>query len=212
MHIIRKCWALADICYRDRHVKNKPPERMELALTLLRGSDYCEIWEGQDDVIIAYRGSDDWKDWINNAWIGFCRYHIGMKRQADLFWPEIAEFAKSRIYKQFILTGYSRGGALATYTAEKLDMIIKGISCVTFGCPPPAKKSYRNYYNKLAIDHTNIYIGWDIIYTLKMAYLLGLRHVGKSKRIEKPFYWRFPPFRTKAHFRSTIDKEVKNRW
>ncbi len=211
MHPIKKAWILSDYIYLDCEVHNKLPPNIECVTMLRRGSDRCVIWKDNDSLYIVFRGSDDIKDWLSNFDAGWGGEHDSISESYEGFTKDISHIAKHYLNLDWTICGHSRGGALATFCAENLSMI-KPLSCITFGAPAVYRKEGRDHYNRLPIDHTNIFVRGDIVATSKLIHLAGFRHVGKEVVLPASFLNNFTFFRVKAHLRGTLDSAVKKRW
>ncbi len=215
--LLVKCWKYCDAVYRD----DESP-KIECDLVLKKDNDYCEVFFGFREMFIVFRGSDDFQDWLSNGQF-FSTYskgddvHYSFWNSYNSFAEELVVLLKKYLNHDVYLIGHSRGGALATVAADNLSLI-KPLSCITFGSPPVGNKDFRNRYNKKCIDHTNVYIGNDIVFTSVLAKMFGLRHVGKEYRVSEAEYgkavgvggwfgWKWfgwtETFRVKAHLRST---------
>jgi pimeloyl-ACP methyl ester carboxylesterase len=215
--LLVKCWRYCDAVYRD----DESP-KIECDLVLKKDNDYCEVFFGFKEIFIVFRGSDDFEDWLSNGQF-FSMYsksddvHYSFLNSYKNFEEELISLVKKHLNYDVYLLGHSRGGALATLAADYLSLI-KPLSCITFGTPPVGNKEFRNRYNKKCIDHTNVYIGNDIVFTSVLAKMIGLRHVGKEYRVGeaecgkalkgigwigwKWFGWTHA-FKVKAHLRDT---------
>lgn len=87
------------------------------ARRILKGNDVCRIYYIAGNLVIAFDGSNDLKDWISNfRFIGSS--HCGFVKSAEKFRGIIDKYLPSFTYSEIIITGHSRGGAIATLTAE----------------------------------------------------------------------------------------------
>lgn len=101
-------------------------------------------------IIAAIKGSDDLRDWLNNtlmklvecAELSPARVHYGFLQTLKQFVPyrQLARAAMRNPSRRLILTGHSRGAAIATlvalmvlYDPEFSDSV--DVYCFTFGCP-----------------------------------------------------------------------------
>jgi hypothetical protein len=207
-----KAWILSDYVYFDEEVHNKLPMELKWVATLRHGSDRCFIFKDSESLHIVFRGSDDFWDWISNADAGLWgQEHDSISESYESFSGDISHIAKHHLNLDFGIYGHSRGGAMGTFCAEHLS-IIKPLSCITFGAPAVYRKEGRDHYNRLPIDHTNIFVRGDIVATSKLIHLAGFRHVGKEVVLPASFLNLLAYFRVKAHLRDTLDKAVKKRW
>jgi len=212
---IREIWRFADQVYCDNDFTSDQISKKVPCLSFEESNDFMKIWIDNGNLIIAFRGSDDIKDWIGNFCFGSLNQHEDFREAYEKFACELISFVSPNLDKNIIITGHSRGAAIATFCAEHLSNFAS-VSCITFASPRVGDKSFREYYNKLSIDHTNVFIECDIVPTLYTQYALGFRHVGKTLKLKKPFYWKLPPmrvyYRVKSHLRSTLTKSINKRW
>jgi hypothetical protein len=147
-----------------------------------------------DAVVLAFQGSYEKRDWINNFYfiakpyrkmpkLWFC--HSGFARAWDSGKDYITERVKNYILengnKKFIITGYSHGAAIATLAHEWF--VFNGFhpKTVVFGCPRvlwmPAKWMEERF-----VGYTSIGTRGDIVTHVPPA-LFGFRHIFKVQRI-----------------------------
>lgn len=97
----------------------------------------------RDFIIVAFRGSDQWQDWLDNVNLpaiphNLGRVHRGFQMALDDIWQEMLETIVSfkDNHQTLWFTGHSLGGALATLAAaERIaqDQPFNGV--YTFGQP-----------------------------------------------------------------------------
>lgn len=115
------------------------------AKAFTRGPNYGIVLCNRDIILIAFRGTDQWADWLTNLSVFFKRsplgfVHRGFMQATASFWPELArQILEVRDNDQSIwITGHSLGGALALLASTKLfienKLPIAGL--YTFGQPP----------------------------------------------------------------------------
>ena len=107
------------------------------------------------------------------------------------------------------------GGSIVTFLAEYCAFSLqKPCSCIAFAPAPPSGKEFREHYNKLPIDHTNVYIKGDFCADNPLLYLKGKRHVGKSVVLPSKLLWRiFKPWgMIKAHERGSLTEAIGKRF
>ena len=110
-----------------------------------RGANYAAVLVREDVIVVAFRGTDDWGDWLTNLNVLFKKsplgyVHRGFMKATESFWPEIAAYVReARTRDQTVwVTGHSLGGALAVLASIKL-YVEDGIPIAglyTFGQPP----------------------------------------------------------------------------
>lgn len=102
---------------------------------------HAVVYESPTDVVVCFRGSDDWMDYVysslcwSTAHQGGGRVHYGYARQlAGLMTSDFRRLMDS-IRKPFYITGHSLGGALALLLS--LEHYRRGhfVACVTFASP-----------------------------------------------------------------------------
>ena len=124
---------------------------------LERGSNNAIVLGSRENILIAFRGTDQWSDWFTNLNILYKRsplgfVHRGFMIAAASFWPELANrvLAMRRNNQPIWFTGHSLGGALAVLAAVKAhfenDLPIAGV--YTFGQPPIGTASFCREFEK----------------------------------------------------------------
>lgn len=134
--------------------------------------------ESKDEIIIAFRGTDSYKDNesdqdlyqidypfaenVGKTHRGFtCIYQSARN---ELF----TELMKLPTNKRLLITGYSLGGALAVLAA--FDMTVntdfENLSVYTFGSPRVADPEFAYQYNRIVKNSMRIFNVHDIIPTL----------------------------------------------
>lgn len=101
------------------------------------------IVEWDDVLAIAFRGSTTWQEWLNNLnfWPKFTSYgriHAGFSNTIDSIGPTIYSMILPGLLSgsKVVLTGHSRGGALAALFAYFLAINgYKAHAVYTFGSP-----------------------------------------------------------------------------
>ena len=117
----------------------------ESACAFARQPNYGIVLCGRELIVVAFRGTDEWADWLTNLNVLFKRsplgfVHRGFMKATDSFWPDLARHVvERRDHDQRVwITGHSLGGALALLAATKLfvenNVPIAGL--YTFGQPP----------------------------------------------------------------------------
>ncbi|MEE9412919.1 MAG: lipase family protein [Methylococcales bacterium] len=148
-----------------------------------------------DLVVVAFRGTEDFKDWISNVQVWenkmnktpncdqSVRVHEGFHdavksvvKDGQLF-SRIAELQQTG--RKFYITGHSLGGALSTlmayFSAEKEAINIDGV--YTYGQPPIGDSEFRQCYEAQLLDKTFRFVNHkDVVPRLKPND--SLKHVG----------------------------------
>ncbi len=98
-----------------------------------------------DRSVLAFRGSDELRDWATNLNLLPTRRtwgwsHRGFVQATELLWPQLEGFVRSAISSStpILLTGHSLGGAMATVAALKIATELKHevTWLITFAQPP----------------------------------------------------------------------------
>jgi hypothetical protein len=150
------------------------------------------VVDGDDIIVIVFRGTEDRLDWITNVHVqlvalqGGTRVHTGF---FQAYWPireVMFDFVKHAIREKprpIYITGHSLGGALALMATAELanddDATIRDCvaACYTFGCPRAGDSSFDLYVKAPLYRVTN---GVDLIPAVPPA-ILGYRHVGDTR-------------------------------
>lgn len=107
-----------------------------------------------DRIVIAFRGSQNLYEWIDNANSRSLNIHPGFLSTCDIVWDSLYDhivYLATILYpnKKIILTGHSRGGALAVLMATYAKNIGLSVDKVyTFGAPRVTSK-YTSIQNSL---------------------------------------------------------------
>jgi len=184
--------------------------------TFTAGSDFAFASVEDDRLVIAFCGSDDLQDWINNLRalkmkVEDGRIHKGFYLSWAPFkgWVNglVEAFNPSEIY----ITGHSRGAALATLCSRHIAKNLKiQCCCVAFASPRIGNKEYRNEYNLLPVNHTVVVNGWDIVTSLPSR-RYGNRHVGKKYQLKQPLWHRWLR-RIRDHYHESYSRTIQRKW
>lgn len=154
------------------------------------------VAEGNDIIVVVFRGTQDRLDWWTNLNARFVTLQGGTRVHTGFFqayWPirdNIFEFIIAALKKKkrpVYITGHSLGGALALMAtaelanhenAEVRDCIA---ACYTFGCPRAGDSSFDFYVKAPLYRITN---GVDVVPAVPPA-ILGYRHVGDTRYFGK---------------------------
>lgn len=131
-------------------------------------TEYVEIRVEGSTGYIVFRGSDDTTDWLRNADAHFRAVPRGAIHHGLLKgWLELGDAVKIRLSSldvdKIVITGHSRGGALAIQCHELLDRTRPDldVSTVTFGCPRFCDGEFESWcdWDRL-LDIVNYMNGW----------------------------------------------------
>lgn len=154
------------------------------------------IVEGNDIIVVVFRGTEnelDWKTNVNARFValqGGTRVHTGF---FQAYWPirdamfEVVKRVIKAKQRPIYITGHSLGGALALMATAELandeDATVRDCvaACYTFGCPRAGDASFDVYVKAPLYRITN---GVDLVPAVPPA-ILGYRHVGDTRYFGK---------------------------
>lgn len=113
------------------------------------------VASGDQDVVLAFRGTDDIMDWIAN--LNFAqvdalggRVHRGFYETLQTVWKQAAEGLDQLYDKQrnprLWITGHSLGGALAVLASKTISPVLPIAGTFTFGQPRVGDENFANSY------------------------------------------------------------------
>lgn len=137
-------------------------------------------------VIVAFRGTDEWRDWLDNLNLPSVhhelgRVHRGFRLALDDIWSDVVRSVKKfRDRHQSVwFTGHSLGGALATLAAAAWiaeDRPFQGV--YTFGQPRCGDRTFARNFNVEAKSRFFRFQNNNDIVTRIPQRLMGYSHVG----------------------------------
>lgn len=142
---------------------------------------------------IAFRGTDELKDWLDNfkllpEKILFGEFHRGFWQATNDVWKLIEDykFLKNTHKKPLFLTGHSLGGAMATIAAARLIQEDHPfISCYTFGQPRTMMAETARIFNMEAKFRFFRFQNSNDIVTRIPARFMNYSHVGSYLYIDE---------------------------
>jgi triacylglycerol lipase len=196
-------WVWAELAYHPEEV-----EKLQNANPMAFKGDFGFSITDEDCSIISFQGTGTMlksdtvgkiRDWVSNLnafpsmpLLESCgmTIHAGFYEGWAMFKTNIDAFVSAVKGKPIFVTGHSRGGALAALCARHIAKNL-GVpcSCVTYGAPAQGGKMYRNEYNLLPVDLTNVIHGYDIVPKFPPE-AIGYRHAGKTYWLQEPLYHR----------------------
>ncbi len=222
---------LSKDAYKAKPKGNAPDDAAILAGLKLRDKKYefvvgtgknsaQAILIGHEDFLcMAFRGTDEWRDWLDNIdgrkanseQAMFGDFHRGFYRSCNDVWDFLDEKYREERRKDreqgrlrpLFLTGHSLGGAMATVAAAKLVLEDRPFSSVyTFGQPRVVKRSTAQFMNNECGEKYFRFQNNEDIVTRVPARLMGYSHVGKCLYIDSDdtihtdpgFWYRFLDF------------------
>lgn len=210
MSIIKTAWSFADSVYIDYDITAPIPQGCQIIDLITIKNHVMTVYDFEGNRFFSFRGSDDMKDWLNNN----INLTEGFRDGAELFKEHVKKYVLGSTQSP-VFTGHSLGASIAIFVAEYGSFILqKPCSCIAFAPAPPSGKEFRDHYNKLPIDHTNVYIKGDFCSDSTILYLKGKRHVGKSVILPSKLLWRvFRPIGMfKVHRREKLTQAIGKRF
>jgi hypothetical protein len=149
-----------------------------------REIDACLVGEIEDGIVLAFRGTLPFnihqitsiRDWINDFEAvpinvdGFPgAVHKGFFSALNVLVPGIAtqlqqQRVGSLVDKPLLITGHSKGGAVAGLAAWRFQEIENtSVKIVTFAAAKPADATFREAYTQAGIDHVRYEYNNDIV-------------------------------------------------
>lgn len=157
----------------------------------------------RDLIIVAFRGSDEWQDWLDNLNLpaiphNLGRVHRGFQMALEDVWFEMLETVKSfkDNYQTLWITGHSLGGALATLAAAEQvveDRPFNGV--YTFGQPRCVDREMARNINLEAKSRIFRFQNNNDIITRVPQRIMGYSHVGTflyidvNKKLHIDIHW-----------------------
>ncbi|MCK1636647.1 lipase family protein [Bradyrhizobium sp. 157] len=154
------------------------------------------VVEGNDIIVVVFRGTEDELDWRTNVNARFVALQGGTRVHTGFFqayWPirdsmfEVVKRVIKAKPRPVYITGHSLGGALALMATAELangdDATVRDCvaACYTFGCPRAGDASFDIYVKAPLYRITN---GVDLVPAIPPA-MLGYRHVGDTRYFGK---------------------------
>ena len=168
-------------------LKNEDPDFLSVR-GVSKNSAQAALIEHQNYFCIAFRGTDEIVDWLDNinafrTQVLFGEFHRGFWNSLEDVWHDLYEryqtLKKEKHARPLFLTGHSLGGAMATMAAAKLvHEDLPFTSVYTFGQPRAMNREASRIFNMecksrfFRFQHNN-----DIV-TRIPARVMGYSHVG----------------------------------
>jgi hypothetical protein len=118
-----------------------------------------------------------------------------------------AQVWKEKKQPPIYVYGHSRGGALAALCARHIAKNL-GVpcSCIMFGAPAQGNKEYRNEFNLLPINCTDVIHGYEFTRDLPPGWA-GFRRAGRFLWLSEPLWHRYFS-KIRDHFPSNTTKAL----
>lgn len=181
----------------------------------------CFLRVNDNEMSIAFRGSDSRKDWIADSkfWKSAIPYNnfdskirvhkgfIDTYKSKNVRGRIQKEVQKNSI-KKVTLTGHSYGAALAVLCAVDLEYNFpkNDYEVIVFGCPRVGNNAFKKSYNLRVFKTLRVEMQNDPVPKLPFA-VLGYRHVGACLKIRSRK--KFTPHGMSAH---TLQEYYSNIW
>lgn len=192
-----------------------------LYVPFVNDKDFAVVMETTSKIIIVFSGTKNLRAMINN----FNAYPLGegmilqgfydswsyYKNAFDRFFRDnFTVRAKdfSGIKKELLITGHSRGGALASLCARHFAKNRqKPNTCYSFGAPPQGTQEYVDQYNQLPLLNIRCVNGYDIVPTMLLPKKLGFVHQNYLQHFPQPRWHRWF-HKVRDHFYSNNTKAI----
>lgn len=185
-------------------LKSEDPKIINVEETS-KNSAQAALIEHEDYICIAFRGTDEIKDWLDNLNAFqeralFGGFHRGFWHSLHDVWTPLYDHyqeLRSKKKRPLFLTGHSLGGAMATVGAAKLIHEDRPFTSVyTFGQPRAVTHDTARIFNVEASGRYFRFQNNNDMVTRVPGRLMGYSHVGsclyisEEKKIHKdPGFW-----------------------
>lgn len=196
---------LSELVYRTEDQSSRPAEQMILKSLQSEDEGFEKVWgfdrkssqgmvvEHQNYLAMAFRGTDELSDWLDNIDIGKREtpmgvFHEGFWEATEDIWRESyralrgaqqAQKARGEPKRPIFITGHSLGGAMATVAVAKLmEEDIPFTAAYTFGQPRVVDRATGQRFNSECRDRYWRFCNDMDIVTRIPARIGGFTHVG----------------------------------
>jgi triacylglycerol lipase len=189
---------LAAAAYADRPAADSAFRKTVFTDATVFSDDDTEtfgfITVNEDNLVIAFRGTDRLRNWLTNLDFGVQKglggkIHDGFAKALDAVWTQIVgHIGDMRDNRQTIwLSGHSLGGALACLAARKLVAGLVPFAACTFGQPRVGDTAFADGYSRTLYRFVN---NKDIVPTVPPRFVplippVFYTHVGDLQFFDK---------------------------
>ena len=185
-------------CYGDAQIEGFKSR------VIVNGNHRCVIYYNRFSLIIAFAGTDEWEDVMDDIKISKFETDYGKIHSGFLLaWNDLSKFVSKTLHKfdltnkEIFITGHSLGGAIALLCAVNILYKILVERVVTFGCPRVGNKAWMNAYKSLTFHKTIRYVNNQDVIT--RVPIFNYYHVGITKYFDRhgnivpkrPWTWTF---------------------
>ncbi|HEY9645296.1 MAG TPA: lipase family protein [Chroococcidiopsis sp.] len=170
-----------------------------------KNSAQAALIEHKDYLCMAFRGTDERKDWLDNFNMFperalFGEFHRGFWNSVKDLWSVLIDrydTLKAAKNRPLFFTGHSLGGAMATVaSARMVHMDLPFISTYTFGQPRSMTRETSRIFNMEAKGRFFRFQNNNDVVTRMPARIMGYSHVGsflyiseETKIYNDPGFW-----------------------
>lgn len=143
-------------------------------------------------VVVSFRGSEDFEDWLNDFTLNpkpytraglayvFCGFRFAYEAVRDQVIARVLTLLEDHQIDELAVTGHSLGGALATLCAHDLEIEVgqSNVTCYTFGAPRVGGSVFVADFDDLIRESFRFVTHGDIVPTLPPSIPFGYRHGG----------------------------------
>lgn len=161
---------------------------------MIEPDDFGYVATKGDDVLIAFRGTQHEKEWLEDFdcflvpnLYGQGLVHQGFQLQYTALRKSLLSLMRWRPGGKLLITGHSLGAALAVLAAVDLSQQSQCTPRVyTFAGPRVGTPAFSDWFDQFVPDCFRICNLWDIVTHLP-SQILGLKHVGHGVLIDGGF-------------------------
>ena len=157
-----------------------------------------------NDLIVAFRGTQDLRNWVTDldcefVRLGGARVHRGFHQALHSVWDDLERVIASQARARLWLTGHSLGGALAMLFAWRCERWVDGL--YTFGQPRVGDAHFAESYGYGGLKFRTFRVVHADDIVPRVPWLLGrYRHAGhevfcpspSSFQLDRPWFTRLP--------------------